>query len=243
MALVPAFIRRSSLYLRYGPGALRSRFRDTGRIFSEIYEKNLWGRDTASFYSGPGSRGAAADAYVELVIRYVRDNNIRRIVDLGCGDMVIGSQIARACEHYTGIDVVEDLIAAHQKKLGSEKMRFACLDIARDPLPAGDLCLVRQVFQHLSNAQIKAALDRMLPNFANIIVTEHFPAPAEFKRPNVDMVAAASTRVLLGSAVVLDECPFGVPCQEILTCPAASAESGHEDVHSRGLIRSFLVRT
>lgn len=241
--LLPAFIRQSHLYLRYGPGALRSRFRDTGKVFSEIYRKNLWGGAPGTFHSGPGSRGAAAEAYVDLVTRFVRDNDICRIVDLGCGDMFIGSQIAQLCEHYTGIDVVEDLIAEHRKKLGSEKMRFACLDITENPPPAGDLCLVRQVFQHLSNAQIKAALGHILPNFTNIIVTEHFPAPAELKRPNVDKVTASSTRVLFGSAVILDQPPFNLACEEILSCRAADGGTGGTNIASRGVIRSFLIRS
>jgi hypothetical protein len=172
----------------------------------------------------------------------MKDNGVRRVVDLGCGDMFVGSRIADACEHYTGIDVVEDLIAALQKNLGSEKMRFACLDISRDALPKGDLCLVRQVFQHLSNAQIEAALGRILPNFTAVIVTEHFPDPAEFRGPNIDKVAGSSTRVLFGSAVVLDAPPFNLPCEEILACPAGNPAEDGGDVHSRGMIRSFLIR-
>ena len=91
-------------------------------IFSEIYSQNKWGRPTqgVSFYSGPGSYGEASKKYVSYVRKFIQQHKISSVTDVGCGDFHIGRQL---CENldikYTGVDVVEDLIAHNQKHFGT----------------------------------------------------------------------------------------------------------------------------
>ena len=70
-------------------------------VFKEIYQNKLWSPDPKKqndeFYSGPGSH------FPEFVINYI--NEIEKfllslpekpnVVDLGCGDFVIGSKIRK----------------------------------------------------------------------------------------------------------------------------------------------------
>jgi hypothetical protein len=72
--------------------------------------------------------------------------------------MAVGRQLIPLVDCYVGCDVVPDLIAEHRRRYVGSKLQFACLDFLEDELPSGDVATVRQVFQHLSNAQISAAL-------------------------------------------------------------------------------------
>jgi hypothetical protein len=75
-------------------------------------------------------------------------------------------------------------------------------------LPDADVCLIRQVFQHLSNDQIGAIL-RRCRKYSAVVVTEHWPAPAVATRPNVDKPHGPDTRLDSGSWVDLGAPPFG----------------------------------
>ena len=79
----------------------------------------------------------------------------------GCRDFRVGARLARAGLSYVGVDVVPALIAQNQSQFGGKDVVFVVRDIIRDELPPGDLCVVRQVLQHLSNDQIRAVLPKL----------------------------------------------------------------------------------
>jgi SAM-dependent methyltransferase len=191
-----------------------------GEVFSRIYENNSWGGVAGEFYSGSGSAGPAADAYCEMVICFIKAHSIKSVVDVGCGDFRIGNRIAPEVDSYTGIDVVPDLVAFNNKNHGHRGVKFLCLDAASDPLPEADLCLIRQVYQHLSNQQVQSAL-QLLKQFKYVLVTEHFPQVTDSFVANKDKPHGADTRVYDHSAVVLDAPPFCVsPIELVLSVPA-----------------------
>jgi hypothetical protein len=111
-------------------------------------------------------------------------------------------------DRYVGCDVVPDLIAEHRRRYAGSKVEFVWLDIIEDELPFGDVATVRQVFQHLSNDQISAALPK-LARYKHLIVTEHVPR-GPF-RPNVDKPMGPGTRLAEASGVVLGASPFELP--------------------------------
>jgi len=116
---------------------------------------------------------------------------------------------------YLGVDVVDEVVRRNRERYGSEAVDFACLDIIADELPAGDLCLVRQVLQHLSNAEILAVLERTR-HYPFVIVTEHLPPEGVTMRPNIDKPHGADTRILDGWGVFLEEAPFRQRIVEVL---------------------------
>jgi SAM-dependent methyltransferase len=177
--------------------------------FSQVYRRNLWGGKRGEFYSGPGSDSEASVRYVEAVKRFVAFHNVSSIVDLGCGDFRVGSQIAPFVTKYHGIDVVPYLIARNQARFANRSLMFTCLDATIQRLPDADLCLIRQVLQHLSNSQIKAVLDNSR-HFRHSIVTEHWPSAGQMTSgaPNRDIVHGFDTRLAIGSWVQLDFAPF-----------------------------------
>jgi hypothetical protein len=78
--------------------------RSAREVYSEVYANKQWGPD--EFDSGPGSHGKPARVYVECVINFMKSHNIKRVLDLGCGNFEVGKRIAPECERYLGVDVV-----------------------------------------------------------------------------------------------------------------------------------------
>ncbi len=131
---------------------------------------------------------------------------MRSIVDLGCGDFSVGRQILEGSSvRYTGIDVVPELIEHHKSTVQHPRASFQCADITNDPLPAADLCLVRQVLQHLSNGEIVRVLAN-LRNFSQILISEDVPVhPKSFNR---DKPHGPDVRSYYGSGVYVERPPF-----------------------------------
>jgi SAM-dependent methyltransferase len=241
--LLPATIVNRIMRIKRKRDTVMNTRRSTEEVFTEIYAKNKWGGSEGEFCSGSGtSDHVAADRYVQVLAKVLADQpgGKLRIVDLGCGDFRIGKRIAPLVDHYTGIDVVRSLVNYNRSTFGSEKVYFDCLDIITDPLPRADLCLVRQVLQHLSNTQILSVL-RKLRNYPFVIITEHYPADDPLVVPNIDKVHGADIRVYDNSAVYLSEPPFNIPAEElqlILEIPAAGVARGGRP----GWLRTYLYR-
>jgi SAM-dependent methyltransferase len=216
--------------------------RSTKEVFAQIYAENLWGENRPNtdkdfpFYSGPGSAGPAASSYVECIKRFIETHDVRSVVDLGCGDFCIGSRIVQPSLHYTGVDIVDSLIQSHQARFGKDNIRFCCLNIISDDLPKADLCLVREVLQHLSNAQIIQILPK-LKQFKWVIVTEDLPGPVGTFKSNRDKPHGRHARVVCNSAIILSDPPFNVPAVELLL--EVPAERGEHRQGER--INSYLL--
>ena len=193
-----------------GLNHLRNQRRSPREIFTEVYQNHRWGGEIEDYYSGSGSDEVLARPHAEAVRRFIRENQVRSIVDLGCGDFRVGSRVKVDGVTYLGVDVVPTLIARDQEKYARDEVSFACLDIITDDLPDADLCLIRQVFQHLSNDQICGILPK-LHQYRYVLITEHYPAP-DIKNiiPNIDKAAGADTRILDCSAVFLGLPPFNL---------------------------------
>jgi SAM-dependent methyltransferase len=219
----------------------RDRSRSAREVFSEVYTMNLWGGAKGELYSGPGSRFTAAKLYSATVIKFIEDHKIKTVVDLGCGDFEIGKNIALHCDKYIGIDVAPNVIARNTQLFATESIRFVEVDITREDLPDADLCLVRQVFQHMSNREILQVLLKAR-KYKYLIVTEH--QPNDPLKLNRDKVHGAGTRVDFRSGVYLDKPPFSVKGLDLLI--EASVEVANDDgqpvkISDWGVIRTFQV--
>jgi SAM-dependent methyltransferase len=137
------------------------------------------------------------------------ERNLKSVVDLGCGDFRVGRLLAASGVSYIGVDVVEPLIAENTRRYGSPTVRFQCADITSDALPEGELCLIREVLQHLSNAQVSAVLAR-LPKYKYALITEVHPEDFQHYRINRDKPHGASSRLGHFSVLCLDHPPFNV---------------------------------
>ena len=178
------------------------------------------GGGTEKYYSGPGSHTEIYVApYCELIKTFLTEHpDVKHVVDFGCGDFNVASKFISDSIDYTGVDIVEEMIASHQKNFASEHVKFMCLDIVEDSLPDGDMCLIRQVLQHLSNDDITKVLAK-LKKYRYALITEEVTAKAYISLINADITTSNYTRVNLLSGVYLDEAPFSIPCEVILKIP------------------------
>ena len=190
--------------------------RGTQAVFEEIYADNRWGGVPGEFCSGSGSDVAFTEKYAQLVRAFVHEHAIARIVDVGCGDFRVGRQIVSPSVRYTGVDVVKPLIEYNQRTYGGPGVSFVHCNAVTDALPDGELCLIRQVLQHLSNDQVQAIVHKALKQYRYVLVTEHLPAPGPWVRPNRDKPHGPDTRIADDSGLFLDQPPFSFPVEAVL---------------------------
>jgi SAM-dependent methyltransferase len=184
---------------------------DRRTLFSSIYANGTWGGQRGEFYSGSGSLERFHTAYREIIREATAGIASPTIVDLGCGDFRVASAVVPTNASYIGVDIVPSMIAHHQANYANERVQFQCLDIVNDSLPNGDVCLIRQVLQHLSNNEISAVL-RNTAHYPALLITEHFaPDDRPTYAPNRDIPHGAGTRVPLDSGVDVRYPPFNLP--------------------------------
>ena len=163
--------------------------------------------------------------------RFIRQHQINMIVDLGCGDFQVGQRIlAEADCSYIGVDVVPDLIARNNRLFGNDRVAFICADISLEELPDGDLCLIRQVLQHLDNATVEQVLKKVA-KYPWVIITE-----SQRVRPKVvnrDIKTGSWTRTQFDSGLYFDQPPFSREIETLLDV------SRNQDV----VIRTCLLRS
>ena len=208
----------------------------TKDAMEQIYEINLWGGDEVDFYSGSGSHNPEiVDPYIEVVSSFLRSFEKSPVVcDLGCGDFNVGKELVHLSKKYVGVDIVESLIDRNKKNFVADNLEFHCLDIAKDELPKGDCALVRQVLQHLSNAEIKRIVLKLC-NYQYIIVTEHIPEGGF--DPNVDIISGQGIRLKKQSGVDLMAPPFSFKTKKVKQLLSVPYEEG------KGILVTTLYQT
>lgn len=187
-------------------------------LFDLVYQEQMWG-GTPEKSSGWGSYGQHSSEYVDYVRDFIVSNNIESILDVGCGDFQIGSRICGAVTRYFAADVSRLIIernAAAFSDLGN--VRFMVLDACANPLPEVDLITMREVLQHLSNADIALALDNIERSRARfVLVTEHLPAQHVLRAPNMDKPRGPNIRNPFGSGVFIELAPFNRQAKPVLS--------------------------
>jgi SAM-dependent methyltransferase len=141
------------------------RFRDSRSYWEERYE----GGGT----SGPGSYDAQAEYKADFLNRFVRENAIESVIELGCGD---GNQLALAeYPRYLGLDVASSAIKLCVERFGDDDSKSfmaydgrAFADNAR--FLHADLALSLDVIFHLVEDEVFEAYLRALFNAADRFV-------------------------------------------------------------------------
>jgi len=185
----------------------------TQQIFEKIYREGHWGRRNdggADFFSGTGSHDdRIVGAYISSVSEFVKSLQfVPSVVDIGCGDFNVGSKIRPVFDRYIAVDIVSDVIESNKNRFNYLNVDFRVLNIIEQEPPSADVITIRQVFQHLSNAEISSALRNLQGKFRHLIVTEHLP-PGGFA-PNIDKTTGRGIRIRHNSGVVLSEPPFSL---------------------------------
>ena len=186
--------------------------------FTAIFESNVWG--DAESVSGPGSTQARAADFQQDLMSLVDRLNVGSIVDAPCGDFnwMRGALGPRDLP-YTGVDIVEALIARNSSLYATPNRRFVCMDMTRADLPRADLIICRDALVHLSFADARAAIRNFRRSGARYLLATTF-----VNRPRNTDVPTGGWRVLN-----LERPPFSFP--------APLALIDERCTHSGGLYR------
>jgi hypothetical protein len=199
---------------------------DRRAVFSGIYEEGIWGgrNEGADFYSGSGSHDLGiVGPYVSAVSQFLGQlDRLPIVVEVGCGDFFVGSQLVGSSERYVACDIVASLIERNRGQFIDPRLSFQVLDAVVDDLPKGDVLVIRQVLQHLSNADIVQVAGKLVA-YRHVIVTEHWP-PGDPFVPNLDKPTGFDVRINRNSGVVLTAAPFNLrPTAERVLCEVSEA--------------------
>jgi len=191
----------------------------TKAAMQQVYKMNLWGSNASEFYSGEGSHNPElVNPYIEAIVSFLKTLNTPiSVCDLGCGDFNIGSKLFKYTSKYFAIDIVPELIDHNKSNFKAINLSFSSLDIAKDDLPPADCALIRQVLQHLSNAEVQNILNK-LQTYKYVFITEHIPT-FDFI-PNLDIISGQGIRLKKQSGLDVLKAPFNFKVtshEELLT--------------------------
>lgn len=151
-----ALPREADLFSYFG-AVVNTRETPAYDTFSDIYRKALWGKKNQS---GSGSTLKEGQLYIDTMNRLIRENGWKSIVDVGCGDGLIGSRLQ--VEHYTGVDCVPSLLAENRKRYFGKN--YLALDISEkyDTIPVADCLVCKDVLHHWPTETVKRLLDYLI---------------------------------------------------------------------------------
>jgi hypothetical protein len=139
--------------------------------FTSVYENKIWGNNRNKEYAGSSGEGSNVEfnesTYVPFLKKYIIDNNIKNIVDLGCGDFRCGKIIYDDLDIvYTGYDAYKKVIDHNSKYHSLPKYSFIHLDFfdKKESIINGDLCILKDVIQHWKTDEIYTFLDYLVEN-------------------------------------------------------------------------------
>jgi 2-polyprenyl-3-methyl-5-hydroxy-6-metoxy-1,4-benzoquinol methylase len=224
--IVPAAVLDGYRRLRRHREWARNAALSAEEIFTDIYAKEVWGKSAdGSFASGSGSSGSAAEQYVTFVADFIKSRSIASIVDVGCGDFRVGFSLMESLYglqvKYHGIDVVKYLVDYNNDTFSDNYTKFSTINAITHDLPDGDICLIRQVLQHLSNKDIIDILTKTA-KYSSVIIAEHHPDPELLTTHNADKVRGADTRIVDGSGIFIEREPFNFESRMVLRIPFSS---------------------
>ncbi len=125
--------------------------------FTKIYENECWGKGKGS---GAGSRPKFNAPYITFLEKFLKDNNIKSVIDFGCGDWQFSQYIDWGNIDYLGLDVVDFVIENNKKQFPEYSF---ITDTAVFPYLEGrELIIIKDVIMHWPNKEIVSFLDKLI---------------------------------------------------------------------------------
>jgi len=131
---------------------------ENNKIFTYIYENKVWHENGGS---GNGSTiEFNKDEYIPFVKKFINTHYINTVTDLGCGDWQSSYLIYDDLNvKYTGYDVYENIININNKKFPNYTFKHLDFIENKHILESTDLCIIKDVLQHLPTKSIYEFLD------------------------------------------------------------------------------------
>ena len=144
----------------------------TQQAFEKVYKDKLWGTNAqGKGYSGYGSTAQATLLWRTFLQQFMKENNIKSVVDAGCGDWESTAATDWTGIDYKGYDIVDSVIQQDKAKYEKDNIHFFTANVVTTDLPAADLLIVKHVLQHLSNAEVSQLLTQ-LPKYKHVLLVD-----------------------------------------------------------------------
>jgi len=163
-----AFVKYLTKYLFY---LVKFPFMKQNEIFTNIYNKNIWGNKKT--VSGHGSTLEHTETILEELPKIIQQFKVKTILDIPCGDLYWMKNINFDI-NYIGADIVKNLIEENCKKF-PDFGEFLTLDICSSKLPECDLIFCRDCLVHLSFKNIFLALNNIKDCNCKYLMMTTFP--------------------------------------------------------------------
>lgn len=144
-------------------------------LFSEYYRVNFWG--SAESRSGQGSTMLATEKTRAELAKLIRDLGVKSLLDAPCGDFNWMQHVDVG--HYTGVEIVKDLVDELRGKYGNGRRTFLHADISSTPLPKADLIMCRDAIIHLPLAIVGRALKNFKASGSKYLLVTTCPWAAD----------------------------------------------------------------
>lgn len=122
-------------------------------VFNQIYTDSKWG-----YLSGPGSDPKVAKLWIDIVNQVIQPDNVRSILEVGCGDWRIGANYNLDGKLYIGVDVSSEIL---KDRVSTDTLRFILGDAVTMELPTADVILIKDVLQHLPTEQVSILIKKL----------------------------------------------------------------------------------
>jgi 2-polyprenyl-3-methyl-5-hydroxy-6-metoxy-1,4-benzoquinol methylase len=138
-------------------------------IFEDIIKAESWGRGQGS---GGGSSIQITKGYRVFLQKFLREKEIKSVLDLGCGDFQFSKLIDWSGINYLGFDCVSSLIETNNELYSEDNIKFELYDITKELTQSANLLIVKDVLIHWSNSEIKVFLEKLKGyNFKYVLIT------------------------------------------------------------------------
>jgi predicted TPR repeat methyltransferase len=124
--------------------------------FDKIYLENVWG-----YKSGPGSDPDFAKRWIDTVNYFLSQEDIKTVIDVGCGDWRIGKNLNLEGIDYTGVEV-SSVIFKETVLNSADNIKFINADFQTLDIHDADLIIIKDVLQHLSNSSIYIMINKIM---------------------------------------------------------------------------------
>jgi SAM-dependent methyltransferase len=181
--------------------------------FTYIYDNGVWGgynqnnQDLGT--SGGGSTEKNTREYRKLLELFLKEKEIKTVVDVGCGDWEFSKLIDWNGIEYLGYDVVKSVIEANNAKYATDTLHFVVGNFLTIELPSADLLICKHVLQHISNQDILNFIPQLKKYKYCLITNEVDPKTLSSDNKNI--------KVGLTRPIDLSKAPFNVSGTKILT--------------------------
>lgn len=122
---------------------------DHARVFAASYTDE----------SGGGSSPEYTAPYRAFVERFIWENDVRSILDLGCGDMQVMGNVDLQGASYVGVDCIAQRI--EKNRAAYPNLSFELADVRDRMIEGADLVLVKDVIQHWPLAEVVEWFERV----------------------------------------------------------------------------------